>query len=279
MPRPRSSPEPYLTSGLRTLVVWGMSGADLLGSKRLGAASLIAIGVALLFGAFPCFADTYPDAITGAWGGRAAYFGDDNPSQAQKACHSFRNPNVNEPSGDVLVFLGSKKFSYGGYTDYIDGNVSVKQIAQNDWLIIDRHYDDGEGSRKPGYKNDNYELQLNGDLLIMKEGKDTSRFSRCPVQMRPQPASMPGWNKQLVELLTRSKRYPPDALNKHESGVVIVSIVLDRSGRLIDSQIKQSSGSVLLDKESLDVLNRAQPFAPLPREYAQPKISLYQSSD
>jgi len=59
-------------------------------------------------------ADQYPVQILGAWGGRAAYFGDDNAAVARKSCESYRI-NPKEVTGDVLVFQDSKKFSYGGY--------------------------------------------------------------------------------------------------------------------------------------------------------------------
>ena len=62
----------------------------------------------------------------------------------------------------------------------------------------------------------------------------------------PQPAlskPMSEWEAQVVDNLLQNKRYPADALSRQEQGRVIVSFTLDRNGNLLDSQIKQSSGS------------------------------------
>jgi TonB family protein len=241
-------------------------------ATRLFVGASMAAGLCLNVG--PAIADQYPEAITGAWGGRAAYAGDDNSAQAQKACHSFRNPDSNELGGDVLVFIGSRKFSYGGYMDYIDDNVSVKQRAPNGWLVTDRHYEDGENDRKPGYRNEKYELELNRDVLTKKEGKDISLFNRCDVQARARPANISDWSNQLVELLAQHKYYPPEATRLHQSGTVTVSVVVARDGRLIDGRVQQGSRVVLFDHEALDLLNREQPFAPLPAEYSGAQITL-----
>lgn len=215
----------------------------------------------LMYGTLICFASSYPDLMIGAWGG------------GTKECDSFRNPHSTD-SADILVFQTSRKFSYGGYVNYSDDNISVKESEPNHWTIIDRHYDDGEGGHKVGYKNVRYNAQLAGDLLIIKDGRYISRFHRCVGADRPQTANMSEWSKTLVELLTKSKRYPPDALDHRAAGTVIVSFAIDRTGRLLESHIKKSSGFDLLDNEAIDALNRAQPFSPLPTEYPQTQIKL-----
>ena len=122
---------------------------------------------------------SYPSQLLGAWGGRAAFQGDDNPKVAAQACTSYRK-NPRSVQGDLLVFKGSQKLSYGGYTDYIDKNVSVKQIGSEQWEIKDRHYHDGEGGGKAGYKIITYKVSVSGQMLTITEGKITSRYSRCP---------------------------------------------------------------------------------------------------
>ena len=210
--------------------------------------SPIIVAVALLvLGLSPSLAQTYPEQLMGTWGSRAAYAGDDNPAQAAKACQAFRNPNSTE-TADILVFLSKKKYSYGGYADYFDDNVSVDKIALNRWSIIDRHYYDGEGAKAAGLRNLAYQVQIDGDILTINEGNDISRFNRCPDPSRPLSVSMEEWTKQLVEVLNKSKRYPPDAQRQRLAGLVILGLVINRSGRLMDSQIKQSSGFDLLDK-------------------------------
>jgi len=136
-------------------------------------------------------ADNFPQQLVGAWGARAEYQGDDRPAVASKACDSYqRNPK--EVSGDVIVFRGSEKLSFGGYADYIDKNISVRQIGADQWQIADRHYHDGEGGGRVGYKNITYTVSLNSDVLTMKEGKLVSRFNKCMERnARPEEAILP----------------------------------------------------------------------------------------
>jgi len=140
--------------------------------------ALIICGLLLLCGS-SALAENYPEPLNGAWGGRAAYLGDDSAITAEKACRAYHNPSSHEAGGDVLVFQGNEKHSYGGYMDYTDQNVTVVRISPDHWTITDRHYDDGEGGKRSGYKNVKYEAVVDANLLTIKEGKDTSRFNRC----------------------------------------------------------------------------------------------------
>ncbi len=45
---------------------------------------------------------------------------------------------------------------------------------------------------------------------------------------------------------------------------VIVSVVMDRSGRILDAAIEASSGSEAFDRSALQALERAQPLPPMP---------------
>ena len=117
----------------------------------------LALFAFLLAGFEPARADNYPRQLIGVWGGRAQHQGDDNPAVASKACDSYRT-NPKTVVGDILVFRGSEKFSYGSYADYVDKNISVTQIAPNKWLVSDRHYDDEESGRRAGYRRVTYTL-------------------------------------------------------------------------------------------------------------------------
>jgi hypothetical protein len=104
--------------------------------------------------------------------------GDNNPKIAAAACESYkRNPKA--VMGDLLVFQRSQKFSYGGYQDYVDKNIKVKQIAADQWEITDRHYQDEEGGGKADYKNVTYKVNVSGEILTVTEGKYISRYSKC----------------------------------------------------------------------------------------------------
>jgi hypothetical protein len=146
--------------------------------SKEGGAIALAIFSFFIVGFGAVRADTYPQQVIGIWGGRAEHDGDDNPAAAIKACNSYtKDPKA--VVGDVLIFRGSEKLSFGGYADYIDKNISVKQIGPDNWQITDRHYQDEEGGKRAGYRMVNYTVSLSGDIMTMKEGKYVSRFSKC----------------------------------------------------------------------------------------------------
>jgi protein TonB len=68
------------------------------------------------------------------------------------------------------------------------------------------------------------------------------------------------WQGRLAAHLERFKRYPADAREHGEHGLAKVAFTIDRQGHLVASRIVQSSGSPMLDQESLDMLVRAQPM-------------------
>lgn len=155
-------------------------------------------------------ADSFPNAIIGAWGGLSAsveedgklYTVQDDMNTALQSCAAYKRNSKNVSlgtTGVLLVFQGSKKFSYGGYMDYVDTNISATQLPPDTfttahgytdqilkWRMTDRHYDDGEGEKKVGYKNVSYQAALAGMILTLKESGVTSRFYRCGVNPDPE---------------------------------------------------------------------------------------------
>jgi protein TonB len=71
------------------------------------------------------------------------------------------------------------------------------------------------------------------------------------------------WQMTVNTRLNQYKRYPTQARTRHHEGRVVVAFTLDTDGRVVNSKIVKSSGSPLLDQETLDLLARAQPF-PVP---------------
>lgn len=67
---------------------------------------------------------------------------------------------------------------------------------------------------------------------------------------------------QLQAWLQRHKRYPQRAIARRQQGTATLYFVVDRTGRLLDYRLEQSSGHRLLDREALEMIERA---APLPR--------------
>jgi len=86
--------------------------------------------------------------------------------------------------------------------------------------------------------------------------------------------AIPTWKRQVVGLLERHKRYPEAAQSRNQHGTVELAFSLDRQGRLTASRIAKSSGSSALDEATLDLVRRAQPFPPPPREMAGAEVNL-----
>jgi protein TonB len=74
------------------------------------------------------------------------------------------------------------------------------------------------------------------------------------------PAALIRWQSALAAHLGRFKRYPNAARARGEQGTAKVAFTIDHEGHLVSSRILQSSGSTLLDEETLAMLARAQPM-------------------
>jgi protein TonB len=79
------------------------------------------------------------------------------------------------------------------------------------------------------------------------------------------------WQSALAAHLERHK--PSSARARGEQGTVRIAFTIDRDGRLVTSQIVQSSGSAMLDRETLDMLARAQPMPKPPGEVGERDLS------
>ena len=92
-----------------------------------------------------------------------------------------------------------------------------------------------------------------------------SRATRLP------SASALRWQRSLVAHLERSKRYPRQAAG--QSGIARLAFSIDRQGRLLGSRILKSSGSAMLDAETLALVRRAEPFSAPPQDVADDQLS------
>ncbi len=76
----------------------------------------------------------------------------------------------------------------------------------------------------------------------------------------PASAAPASWQSQVLSHLAHFKRYPGDARQRKRAGAAWVRFQVDRDGKLLASELIISSGTVLLDREALQVLQRAQPL-------------------
>lgn len=84
--------------------------------------------------------------------------------------------------------------------------------------------------------------------------------------------ALPNWKTQLVAKLERSKRYPSEARGDH--GTAQLAFSVDRQGSVHNARIVRSSGSSALDRETLALVQRAQPLPPPPPEVQGAQIPI-----
>lgn len=88
-------------------------------------------------------------------------------------------------------------------------------------------------------------------------GPQAAPFDSDTPSTNAAPAS---WQSRVLGHLAHFKRYPGDARQRKRAGAAWVRFQVDRDGKLLASELVTSSGTVLLDREALQVLERAQPL-------------------
>ena len=88
------------------------------------------------------------------------------------------------------------------------------------------------------------------------------------------PNAMPAWKSELVARLQRYKRYPSEAQARGEEGVAQLAFSVVRGGGVHIARIARSSGSILLDRATLDLLARAQPLPAPPPDIRGAQIAV-----
>ncbi|MBT8765948.1 energy transducer TonB [Metapseudomonas boanensis] len=76
----------------------------------------------------------------------------------------------------------------------------------------------------------------------------------------------PTWQSKLLSHLARYKRYPDDARRRGFEGVNRLRFVIDGNGKVLSYSLVGKSGSASLDRATLEMIRRAQPLPPPPRE-------------
>jgi protein TonB len=86
--------------------------------------------------------------------------------------------------------------------------------------------------------------------------------------------ALPNWKSLLVATLERNKRYPSEARSRGDQGVAQLTFSVDRTGAVHNPRITRSSGSAILDSETLALVQRASPLPPPPPEISGEKIAI-----
>jgi len=90
---------------------------------------------------------------------------------------------------------------------------------------------------------------------------------------QPTSTAIASWQRLLMAHLERHKRFPPQAQVRGEHGVTNLAFTIDRQGHLLSSRIIRSSGSAILDGETLAMIRRAQPLPVPPGDIADAQLS------
>jgi protein TonB len=111
---------------------------------------------------------------------------------------------------------------------------------------------------------------LNLDKLFppIKVAPPPPEVDESPVVLPVAPThTIPGdpTNESIVRAwLERHKRYPRIAALRRSEGETLLYLQLDSRGRVVRAVVRSSSGHVILDREVLKMVNRAQPFPLVP---------------
>lgn len=85
--------------------------------------------------------------------------------------------------------------------------------------------------------------------------------AKAPPKVAPEVVR--NWQMTVNTRLNQFKRYPRQARARAHQGTVKVAFVLNSEGHVVSSRVVKSSGSPILDQETLDLVERAQPY-PVP---------------
>ncbi|CCE10978.1 Energy transducer [Bradyrhizobium sp. STM 3843] len=85
-------------------------------------------------------------------------------------------------------------------------------------------------------------------------------------------AGQASWNREVEARLARAAAYPADGGGA--SGTAMVSVAIDRNGRLRSHRLARSSGAQALDRAAMSIVERAQPYPPFPPAMTQSQVTL-----
>jgi protein TonB len=75
-------------------------------------------------------------------------------------------------------------------------------------------------------------------------------------------AALANWQSQLLGHLKTHLRFPRQAERSRQQGVALVSVRVDRQGRVLHARIERGSGYPMLDSEALATVHRGSPVPP-----------------
>jgi len=88
-----------------------------------------------------------------------------------------------------------------------------------------------------------------------------------------EPARM-SYQDMVATLLARAKRYPPSAVRRQTTGEGTIRITILPGGDVTDVEIVRSTDSPVLDEELKEMVERAAPFPPFPKDLTKRSLSV-----
>jgi protein TonB len=95
--------------------------------------------------------------------------------------------------------------------------------------------------------------------------EDKSAAPQQAAVSAPSPAEVT-WQSKLLGHLAKFKKYPEDARRRGFEGVNRLRFVVDAEGKVLSYSLAGKSGSASLDRATLEMIRRAQPLPPPPKE-------------
>ena len=79
---------------------------------------------------------------------------------------------------------------------------------------------------------------------------------------------------RLRDWLSQHLRYPSVARERHQTGTAVLRIAVDRNGSVQELELRASTGHALLDREALEVIERARPLPALPEYLGRERLEV-----
>lgn len=106
--------------------------------------------------------------------------------------------------------------------------------------------------------------------LSLKNESVASEDSQSSAQQQELPTShAPSYATELRAYLERHRYFPQKALRLKQTGVVTLSITVDKSGQFSQVQIQEPSGFDSINDAALNLVKSLQKFKPLPTQYGE----------
>jgi TonB family protein len=78
----------------------------------------------------------------------------------------------------------------------------------------------------------------------------------------------------VLQLIERQKKYPPAAQRRGQQGRVLLSLIVNKQGEIVDVRVAEPSAFPDLNDAALEIVRRIRNFPPLPDELKRAEISL-----